>query len=78
MRSYRFMSRVRRFAAVSVLGTTLALGGCEVGEFSTTSTITLDSREVVRFFVKSWVVTPIENAIDTGIDRLFDQIEGDE
>ncbi len=54
------------------------LGGCDIGEFTTTSTVTLDTREIMRFLVKSWVVTPIENAIDTGIDRLFDEIQGDE
>jgi len=78
MTSHRFISRARRFAAVSVLGSTLVLGGCDIGEFTTTSTVTLDTREIMRFLVKSWVVTPIENAIDTGIDRLFDEIQGDE
>jgi hypothetical protein len=78
MTPHSFMSRVRRLAAVSLLGTTFLLGGCDIGEFTTTSTVTLDTREIMRFLVKSWVVTPIENAIDTGIDRLFDEIQGNE
>ena len=78
MTRHKLLSRIQRFAAVSVLGSTFVLGGCDVGEFTTTSTVTLDSREVLRFFVKSLVVTPIEDAIDTGVDRLFDEIRGDE
>lgn len=78
MKCYPRMSTMRRYAAASVLGTTLAFGGCNLGEFTSTSTVTLSGREVLTFLVRSWVLTPIESVIDTGIDKLFDQIEGDE
>lgn len=77
-KTYRRLGGIRRWAAVSMLGSTFAVGGCELGEFTSTSTVTLDGREVVSFLVRSWVLTPIENAVTTGIEKLFDQLEGDD
>lgn len=75
---YRRWVGLRRWAATGLLGSTLAIGSCDFGEFTSTSTVTLSGREVVQFLVRSWVLTPIENAIDTGIDSLFDRIDEDE
>jgi hypothetical protein len=69
------MHRLRRLAAVGLLGTTLAFGGCELGEFTTTSTVTLSGREVVSFLVRSWIMSPLETAIDNAVNQFFDQFE---
>lgn len=70
---HKRMSRMRRIAAVGMLGTTMQLGGCQFGEFP--ATFTLQTRDVAEMLVRSWVLTPIENAINAGIDRLFDALE---
>ena len=72
--------RLKELAIVGVLGTAFVvpLGGCDMGEFTATSTVTLDGREVVSFLVRSWVLTPIEEAINNGVERLFDRIESED
>jgi hypothetical protein len=77
MKPYRRMHRLRHFAATSLLGITLAFGGCELGEFTTTSTVTLSGREVVSFLVRSWIMSPLEAAIDNAVNEFFDQFEED-
>ena len=69
---------IRKYVLASTLGTTLAIGSCNLSDFSTTSTVTLDSREVVSFLVRSWLLTPIETLINNGIDKFFDQFDDDE
>lgn len=75
---YQVTHRARRFAATSLLGTTLAFGGCELGEFTATSTVTLSGREIVSFLVRSAIMTPLQNAIDNAVDKFFDQFEEDD
>jgi len=75
----------RRLASVNVLALALVvpgvlsdLDGCDFGEFTTTTTTTLDGREVVQFLVRSWILTPIEEYLDRSIDALFDKLEGED
>ena len=75
---FRRMGTLRRYAATGLLGTTMAWGGCEFGEIEASNTITFDSRDIVTSLVRSWVLTPIEDAIDTGIGRLFDALENND
>ena len=78
MRIYQKMARYRKMAAVGAAGLMLAAPvSCDLGEFTTTSTVTLDGREVVSFLVRSWILTPIEDGIDRGINAFFDQFAGD-
>lgn len=77
----RASRRVRTALLVPVMMFTLALPtGCEfdLGDFSTTTTTTLDGREVVSFLVRSAILTPVETAVNRGVDWLFNRIEGDE
>jgi hypothetical protein len=75
MRTYKRVYGLKRLAAVGMLGTAFAFGGCDLGEFTSTSTITLSGREVMTFLARSWILTPIQTAIDNGIDAFFDRIE---
>ncbi len=68
---------LRRTAALAIFGTLFATGGCDSDEFTTTSTVTLNTRDVASFLIRSWVLTPIENAIENGLDNLFDVEEDD-
>jgi hypothetical protein len=78
------MSRNRRLqgwrgmASLMAMGTVFQFGSCDLGEFQSTSTVTLSGREVVSFLVRSWVLTPIENAIDTGVERFFDRFDDED
>jgi len=76
----RKLSRLRRFAAAGMMGTCLLWwpGGCDLGTFTATSTVTLDGREVVSALVRAGILTPIENAIDAGVEALFDKLESDD
>jgi multisubunit Na+/H+ antiporter MnhG subunit len=77
MKFYRRMHGIRQFVTVGLLGTTLAFGGCQLGDFTATSTVTLSGREVVSFLVRSWIMTPLQTAIDNAVNEFFDQIEED-
>lgn len=82
MTQYKRLRGFKKFAALSMMGTALALpfpfNSCTFDQFTSTSTVTLDSRDVVSFLLRSWILTPIENVINTGIDKLFEQFDGEE
>ncbi len=78
MNFYRRMHGIRQFATVGLLSTTLAFGGCQLGDFTATSTVTLSGREVVSFLVRSAIMTPLQTFIDNAINEFFDQIEEDD
>ena len=71
------LARLRRFAAAGMLGTCLVAwpGGCDLGTFTATSTVTLDGRQVISSLVKSGILTPLETWIDMGVEALFDKLE---
>lgn len=71
-RSGKRITRIKRWSAVLFMGTAFQLGGCQFDEFSTTSVVTLNTRDVVNFLVTSWILTPIQNAIQNGVDNFFD------
>lgn len=53
----------------------LSLGACNLGEITTTSTVTLDGREVIVSIVRSAVITPIDEFITGRINAFFDELE---
>ncbi|HMQ16678.1 MAG TPA: hypothetical protein PKC49_11960 [Phycisphaerae bacterium] len=65
--------RRRAAFSISALAAAFPFSGCNFGEF--TSTVTLDGRQVVTYLVRSAILTPIQTAIDGGIDYLFDRLE---
>ncbi len=78
MKQYRRWHGVRRIAAVGLLGTTLAVGACDLGEFSTTTTVTLSGRDVVSYLVRAAIMTPLQTAIDGAVNNFFDEVEEDD
>ncbi len=68
----------RRCMSIGLVGTFCAslLGGCDLGEFTTTttSTVTLNARDIVHFLVTSAVLTPLEVFINNTVDSVFDQV----
>jgi len=79
MAKYKRLTGWRRMLAASTMGSTcFAFGGCNFGNFEATSAVTLDGREVVQYLVSSAILTPIQDAINTGVDALFDRLDGDD
>ena len=80
MEVYKRLSGPRKVAVASAIGTTcvFSLGGCDLGEFTTTTTTTLDGREIVLYLARSAILTPIDDAMTNAIDAFFDQFEDDD
>lgn len=72
----RTQAMKKRLALLTV-GTTLVspLSACDLGTFTSTSTVTLDGREVVSFLVRGAILSPIEALIDRGINAVFGEDE---
>jgi hypothetical protein len=80
MKAHTRISTLKKLAAISVLGTMLQLplGACKLEDFTTTTTTTLDGREVVTYLVRSAILTPIDNYLTGAINAFFDQLYDDE
>ena len=80
MEVYRRLSGLKTLGVASAMGTTciFSLGGCELDEFTTTTTTTLDGREIVLYLVRSAILTPIDDAITNAVDAFFDQYEDED
>jgi len=80
MNATQRMFRMRKLTGLALTGSLLAwpFGSCDFGEFTTTSTVTLRGRDVVSYLVRTALLSPIEQAINNGIDNLFDNIEDEE
>lgn len=72
--------KMRKLTGLALTGSLLAFpfGSCDFGDFTSTSTVTLSGREVVTYLVRTALLSPIEQAINTGIDKLFDNLEDEE
>lgn len=83
MRKTKRLSGWRKRMIILTTGTTMAfpmglLSSCDLSDFTTTSTVTLSARDVILYFARSAILTPIENAITQGIDKLFDDENSDD
>ena len=68
------------FLTTAVIALATVCPGCTVdfGDFTSSSTVTLDGREVVTYLVRSLVLTPIQTYVDNGIDYIFDRLEDED
>ena len=71
----RRLSGVRRWIAVVLIGVTwgFPLGACELGEITTTTTTTLDGRDVIVSLVRSAIITPLDAWLTGLVEDLVDQ-----
>lgn len=74
-RTGKRITRIKRWSMVLFAGTAFQFGACQLDEFNTTSVVTLNTRDVVNFLVQSWILTPIQNVIQNGVDNFFDDGE---
>ena len=77
MATYKRLSGFKKLVVASAMGTTcvFSLGGCELDDFTTTTTTTLDGRDVVTYLVRAAILTPIDDFLTNAIDAFFDQFE---
>ena len=77
MKTYKRLSGLKNVAVASAMGvaSVFSLGGCDLGEFTTTTTTTLDGREVVTYLVRSAILTPIDDFLTNAIDAFFDELQ---
>jgi hypothetical protein len=77
METYKRLSGLKQVAVAGTMGaaSVFSLGGCDLGEFTTTTTTTLDGREVVTYLVRAAILTPIDNFLTNAIDAFFDELE---
>ncbi len=72
---------VRRKLAALGLGALLfqlPLGGCEFDQITATSTVTLDTREVLISMIRGAILTPIDTFITNGVNELFDELDNED
>ena len=75
----RMFSRLRAAAVVFTAGVAAAFPvRCNLGEFTTTQTVTLDGRQVVTFLITSAILSPLESAVDQAVNAFFDRISDTE
>ncbi len=68
--------KVRKKLAALGLGAMLfQFGGCEFSEITATSTVTLDTREVLISMIRGAILTPIDTFITNGVNELFDELD---
>jgi hypothetical protein len=70
----------KKFAAAG-LGTLLfafPLGGCELDQITATSTVTLDTREVLISAIRGAILTPIDTFITDSVNQLFDELDSED
>jgi hypothetical protein len=54
------------------------LGGCSLGQITTTTTTTLDGEVVLTSLLRSLIITPIDEALTAGIAQLIDNLNDDD
>jgi hypothetical protein len=72
------MARMRKYSAVTLLSSGLALqfGGCIPSEFTAvqTTTVTLDGRTVITSLINSAIIAPLQAAIADAVNGYFDSL----
>ena len=70
---------LKKMAAMAMVGTAFAfpLGACELSDFSTTQTVTLNTEEVVTYLIRTAVITPLDNWVTQSVADFFDQLDED-
>ena len=73
MHSMKRSFRKRLLYKLCAVGAVFQLGGCEIGQITTTPTV--DGREVIISLIRGIVLTPIDAFITDAINDAFDDEE---
>lgn len=63
------LRRLKTAATVGLLGTMCQFGGCELGEITTTSTVSV--RELLIGVVRAAILTPLDQFVTDSINNAF-------
>lgn len=81
MKAQRTLNRLRKYSAVTVLTSGLALqfGGCIPSQFTAveTTTVTLDGRTVITSLINAAIITPLQTAVADAVNSYFDSLLDD-
>ncbi len=73
------MKRVKRkLAALTMAGMLFQLGSCNFDDITTTTTTTLNTRDVLVTLLRSWIITPIDNYLTDRIDSFVDTLSDED
>ena len=78
MRGKSFVRALQKRMVVLTVGCGILFqfgGSCNLGEFTTTTTTTLSGRGVVSFLLRPWILSPLEQAVNNGINGFFDRLD---
>ena len=78
MKNRKHLSNVRKkCVALFTAGVLFAwpLGSCNLGQVDVSSSITISARDVLTGIIISAIVDPLEQAVVTGINEVFDELE---
>lgn len=70
-RGWRARTKFTLLCGGMVLSHAFALGGCDLGTISTTTTATLDGRQVLIDLLRGAILTPIDAAITNAVENLL-------
>ncbi len=62
--------RLRKWAAVSAVGMVCQFGGCDIGEITTT--VTLSGRDLLINVVRGAILAPLDAFVTQAINDAFD------
>lgn len=73
----RLLKVQRKFTAMMAGGLLLAwpFGSCNLGNVDVSSSVSISAREVLTGIIISAIVDPIEQAVVTGVNQIFDELE---
>ena len=76
MRFTKRWTRWRRRCLLGAIGGCLflpGLGNCDLGQINTTTTTTLDGRDVITQLLRAAILTPINSFLNAQIDSFVNQ-----
>ena len=78
MKNHKHLAKTqRKFAALLAAWMLFAwpLGSCDLGQIDVSSSISINARDVLTGLIIGAIIDPIETAVITGVNDLFDEIE---
>ena len=72
MKSCKRTLRRKAVALLCTMGFVCQLGSCDLGQITTTSTVTLDGRQVIIDLIRGAILTPLDQFITDTINDAFD------
>ena len=72
MKGIKRTVRGKAVALLCTAGAVCQVGSCDLGEITTTTTVTLDGREVIISLIRGTILPPIEQFITDAVNEAFD------